>query len=584
MTERRAIRRNRRRRARLVAFAAVIIVAAGGGLAWAMSGPSGPSYRTASVQVASVTQTLDSVGTVSAVNKAAVSFPVSGRVAAVPVSVGDAVTAGQVLARLDTTSLRQQLSQAEQNLADDRQTLADDETSQTTAVTGTTAQLGDTTDSSAQTPLVAARPSAAPSSGTPTPGVGHESGSPAVAKVSAAQKALIEAQAKLDTDSAQEGKDIATAAKACAGTDPTPTTFTSTPVSGTITGTIGAGEGATVTLEDATGRPVVASRLTNPQTPAGGSSYSFDGLTDDTSYIVQVIVSGKMIDELGCQQALTLVGGDQAGSTSTGTSTGSGSTRTGGTQTGKAATPEQLAADQAQIDAGGADVAVAQQNLDQASIHSPIAGSVAAVGLTAGASAGTDSITIIGAGAEEVDTTVSLTDLDLVKVGDVSTVHVDGLATPLTGKVATVGVLDSTTGSATTFPVTVRLDPAGAHLFDGAGAAVSITVGQVGDVLTVPSSAVHSLGTLRTVTMLAGGKTSTVRVGVGAVSVDRTQITSGLKAGQHVVLAQLNAPLPASGTTNLRGVGVGGAGLGGAGGLGAAGGLVTGGTRIRSGG
>ncbi len=271
-------------------------------------------------------------------------------------------------------------------------------------------------------------------------------------------------------------------------------------------------------------------------------------------------------------------GGSAGGSRASATPAAGSGSRTGstaapsGSSAGASATvasPEQLVADQAAIDAATAQSAVAVQNRDQATIRSPIAGTVAAVGLVVGSAAGSNSITIIGPGAEEVTTTVSLNMVDLVKVGEPATVAVDGNSVPLSGRVTSIGVLNSTTGTTTTFPVTVLLDATKAKLFDGAGAAVSITASQVSDVLSVPSSAVHSAGTLHTVTVLSGGKTSVVRVQTGAVGVDRTQITSGLKAGQRVVLAQTDAPLPSTGsTTRGTGVGVtrlGGTGLGGTG-------------------
>jgi hypothetical protein len=188
-----------------------------------------------------------------------------------------------------------------------------------------------------------------------------------------------------------------------------------------------------------------------------------------------------------------------------------------------------------------------------------------------GSSAGSNAVTIVGPGAEQVQTTVSLANVDLVKPGERAQVRVDGVSAPITGTVTSIGALNSTTGSSTTFPVTVLLAATNSHLFDGAGAAVAITVGQVGNVVTVPSSAVHTLGTRHTVTVLSGGKPTTTRVQTGAVGVDRTQITSGLTLGARVVLAQLNAPVPSSSTTNLRRGGLGGGtggGLGGAGGAG----------------
>jgi multidrug efflux pump subunit AcrA (membrane-fusion protein) len=267
-----------------------------------------------------------------------------------------------------------------------------------------------------------------------------------------------------------------------------------------------------------------------------------------------------------------------AAKSSTGsTVAGKSSTSTAGAGSGRSAssgpaTAQQLAADQAEIDAANANLAVAQQNLAETTLTSPIAGTIASVGLTAGGSVGASSsgsaITVIGAGQTEVNTTVPLTSIDSVKVGQQASVTVDGQSSPIAGTVTSIGLLSSTTGSTTTYPVTVLLAPTSVHLVDGAGAAVSISIANVSHVLTVPSSAVHVLGTAGTVTVLKNGKATLTRVTLGAIGVDRTQILSGLTAGQQVVLATLNTPLPTANTnsniTRRLGISTGGGALGGA--------------------
>ena len=62
--------------------------------------------------------------------------------------------------------------------------------------------------------------------------------------------------------------------------------------------------------------------------------------------------------------------------------------------------------------------------------------------------------------------------------------------------------------------------------------------------------------------MDAAGTLTTQRVDLGVQGADRVQVTSDLRAGQFVVLADVGAAVPSSGTT-LRGGGFGG-GLGGA--------------------
>ena len=111
------------------------------------------------------------------------------------------------------------------------------------------------------------------------------------------------------------------------------------------------------------------------------------------------------------------------------------------------------------------------------------------------------------------------------------------------------------------------LDPTEQTLFDGAGATLSIDVGSVNDVLTVPSSAVHTIGSQHTVTVIDNGVTSVVAVEVGLVGPTLTQITSGLKAGQVVVIADVDQAMPTSSAVTNR-FGGGAAVLGGNGGLG----------------
>jgi hypothetical protein len=241
-----------------------------------------------------------------------------------------------------------------------------------------------------------------------------------------------------------------------------------------------------------------------------------------------------------------------SGAQSTGGGAAGGATPGGGgsggaNSSGQPASASQLAADQASIDSLTAQLAQAKQNLAAATLTSPSSGTVAAVGFAAGTSSSGASITIVGSGVEGVQTSVPLGQIDSVKIGQRVSLVADGQPAPLHGTVESIGLLSTTSRSRTTFPVTVRLDAASLALHDGSGADVIITTGAAADVTAVPTSAIHAgPGGTYTVTVVNGSKQSTVRVSIGLTGADLTQVTSGVKAGQKVVLADLSQPLPDS--------------------------------------
>src|SRR2546427_12440894 len=72
--------------------------------------------RTQAVTKGSVIQSVAVSGSVAASNQTKMSFKTAGKIAAVYVTVGQQVTAGQALAKLDTTDLEAALAQAQANL------------------------------------------------------------------------------------------------------------------------------------------------------------------------------------------------------------------------------------------------------------------------------------------------------------------------------------------------------------------------------------------------------------------------------------------------------------------------------------
>jgi RND family efflux transporter MFP subunit len=214
-----------------------------------------------------------------------------------------------------------------------------------------------------------------------------------------------------------------------------------------------------------------------------------------------------------------------------------------------------VAAQQA-VDAAEAGVAAAQQGVDQATIVSPINGTVAAVNLNVGdsvsASSSTSTIVVVGSGGMEASTTVSVNDVAKIKLGQAATLTPDGKDQPIDGKVISVSVspTSSSTSTTATYRIVVGLDGDTSSLGNGSTGTLSIVTASTTAALAVPTSAVTTDGTRHSVTVLDNGATKDVDVQVGPIGRTWTAITSGLTSGQTIVLADLNEALPSSATTS----------------------------------
>jgi len=552
---------------RWITVAVVVVVAASGGAtAWAMTGPSGPGYRTAAVARASVTQTLMSTGTIVPVSQATVSFPVSGQVASVSVGLGTHVTAGQVLARLSTTALASQISAAQYAIATATVRLTADQASQT--ATSSTATTGTTSGAGGKSPAAG--------------GLGV---------ITQQQAAVRAAQQRLDAELTAAKALLATETALCAAM-PTPTSSPTgagspspTP-SSSATATATTSPRPTGTASPGTERPAATTTGTKP--PGGGPSGGPQPSTCQAA-ITQLLSAQSGIaaaeqslasSEAALGSALSKAsaamakagGSGSAGSDSSGGS-GSGSAAAGshGSATGAPATAAQLAADQASLDAAHAQLSVARQDLAAATLVAPITGTVAQVNITPGqqvtgsqGSGTTANFVIEGAGGQEATTTVTSTNVGKIRVGQPATVTLDGSATSISGEVVAIGMLAATssTGNAS-YPVTIGLAAGAPTLFAGSDAQVAITLATVDDAVTVPTSAVEGIGAATFVTVLRAGKPVRVRVVVGATGPALTQISSGLTVGEHVVLADMSTPLPTNTNPFARGLTTGGGGFGG---------------------
>jgi HlyD family secretion protein len=516
----------RKRSVRILVRCAISAVVVGlittGALAAATS--HHPTYRTATVTRAAVNETLEQTGTIEPVVQATIAFPTSGTIGDVDVAVGDTVATGQTLAKLDTTSLQATLTAKESALADAELVLHKALNGESSSPTGGNggASTGGNSSSAAQQAATTATTGAS-AADTATAGGG------ANAKLTAARDAVTTAEAAVRAALVDAQRALTAATQACNTT--TTTTSTTTTVAATPPVSCSTAQAAVLQAQQ---------KVADAENTLASAESKLAGL-------------------------LAATGTSSGGSTSTPTTTPA-KTTTNPTNA-STITADQLVADEANVAAALANVNAANETLAQATIVSPIAGTVAAVSLSPGIQVSSDSstanIVVVGRGGYEVTTTVTVAQRPKVAVGDAATVTPDGSSATLAGKVVSIGVATTSSSasagsssSTTSYPVTIGFTSEPAGLRNGASSAVTIVVAHSESVLTVPTSAVTTIGTgFHTVTVLANGKTSTVSIQIGTVGTDRTAVTSGLTAGQRVVLADLGRAIPSSDATTRFGGG-----------------------------
>ncbi|EHN11807.1 Hypothetical protein putative signal peptide [Patulibacter medicamentivorans] len=143
----------------------------------------------------------------------------------------------------------------------------------------------------------------------------------------------------------------------------------------------------------------------------------------------------------------------------------------------------------------------------------------------------------------------------------------------LAAKVTRIGILSSPSSGVVSYPVTLSVSQTATGVRTGMSASAEVVVEQASGALSVPSQALRG----RTVTVEEDGKRTTRVVSTGVVGDSATQVTSGLEAGDRVVLPALSAGAGGGGLAAIAGRlggGAGGARLGG--GLGGGGGLAGG--------
>ncbi|WP_062522964.1 biotin/lipoyl-binding protein [Demequina silvatica] len=577
------------RRRWLLAAAPVAIGAVAATVVLTGASSASATYRTAAAQTGDVTQTLTATGAIASASQRDLAFQVDGTVAKVKVQEGDTVEAGDVLARLDTGDLEDAVTEANEALADAKEALAEDLEAQS--------EGSSTSSTSSSTTASSAAYSAEPSTADPTTAVAavYVPGDTRIVLTAAggdatsveeARAALVAAQdALLDQyDVAQALLEAAQTASAeaqeiCAA-------FTE---GGTEDAFEGAAEGdadasaeALAACQEATDAALEASQVSIEAQAtlmelaadvdaavaalqeaiaadggaAGGSDGggSTDGSTGGDGGSLPSGDAGATGGDAPTQEqgGTSLQGTPDAatgGTTSdAGTATDTESGMTGSTAEDTVPSAADILADKADITAARAALKVAQQQVEHATLTAPVAGTVVSVAIAedAAVTAGdtTAAITVVSDNSYLVELSVGLTEAQLLAVGQEAGLTLTSSGEVVDGVVSSVSNVNSGNDFAQAYAVTIAVADPGFEIRIGAATRMSITVAGATGVLVVPTSAVADAAGDATVQVVGEDGTATqAAIETGAVGAVYTEVTSGLEAGDEVILADLTTEL-----------------------------------------
>jgi membrane fusion protein, macrolide-specific efflux system len=204
----------------------------------------------------------------------------------------------------------------------------------------------------------------------------------------------------------------------------------------------------------------------------------------------------------------------------------------------------------------------AKANLAKATLTAPIAGLVTAVNGEVGAATGgsgangsssssTAFVTIADVSSYVVTTNIAEADIAKVTVGQAANITFPALPdTTATAKVTSISPTATSSNSVVTYATTITLDKIPAGLRLGQTAQVAVTIASSGaDALYVPAAAITTANGTSTVKVVdpKTKKVTVTDVTLGVVGDAGTEIKSGLKAGQTIVIGTV---VPTTGTGN----------------------------------
>jgi HlyD family secretion protein len=599
----------------------IVAATVAGLLAAACGGaPAAPEVRTAQVTRGAVTQTVAVSGSVSSAGTVKLNPATNGKVAQLLVTVGQQITAGQPLAKLDTVDLQAALTTAQNNLAG-AQTNYDKAVSGIADAQSSLAQAQQSAandNATAQTALakMKANYAAAESSfGTLSTSVRpdvrsftsaidgirlqvqqtiNDMSERATPDVTSARSSLYSADTSLvNAQSYANGQLASAVAEFASARDTLAATITtfdnaiaaqSDPSSASTSfQTALSTYSATVTrLTTALDAPTSAlssaqSNVSSAQQNINTSTSRADGYLDQARADM-VGLQSMLTTESQLSSALKSRMTQISTATSVLTDAISGSyvnavqnvvaTQVRGAQAIQNAQttvnnqPANVQSAQNSLANAQTAVATAQNNLDNALIKATVSGVVttisAQVGENVSSTSSTGFIVISNTGSMALHGTIGEADVVKLKLNQVATVTVDAVGTAkMTGKVTSLDPVATIASGVPVYGIDVTIDLPNASVRPGMSGTANVIIASSPNTLTVPNLAVKTASGRRYLTLMKDGQPVDSDVTFGISNDTVTEVLTGAQEGDVVVLPQPRAA--ASGGAN-RGVQIGGPG------------------------
>lgn len=478
---------------------------------------------TATVQRSTLTATVNTAGNIQSHQSVDLTFGQSGTVRKINVKVGDRVTAGDVLAELDTADLNLQLRSAQVNLKNAQDQLAKTRNPNTAQdLANARAQVE---SAQAAYDKVAA-------------GASQAKLTSAQAQVASAQAAYEAAAKSAATSDSSLVSATATYEKARIALEKAQGDYDKVAWRGDVGMTSQAATLQSATIDYETAKAAYEALVATSKTDAASKIASAAAALRSAQANLDDIKNQVTAADLASAQASLTQAKNNLDELLVGPDVNSLSIAQNSVETA------QIALDQIKL------------KLQQAQIVAPFDGVITTINAKVGQTASGTPISM--ADLDHLDIIVNMAEVDVnkVAVGQPAEITLDAVTDlTLTGTVSQIAPAGVQSSGVVNYPVTVAITKTSDAVKTGMTSNVNIIVSQRADVLTVPNRAIRTVNKQKVVTVLFEGQQIQVPVQVGLSGDSATEIVSGLKEGDVVVISTTTTK-----TTTTGGMGIPGAG------------------------